>query len=391
MNILFFTAFQVSSQKGGTERITERVSKELRKQGHRCYSAFAEMIDSSFKLAEFDGCICSVNDNILSKFLLDNEIDVVILQGAFVYFNQIDEARKRTKRNIKIICAYHFSPGAENYMISAYNKLKNFRESRSLKKKIKSLISLLGYPLYRRKTIAKFKQMYRNVYDKSDKVVLLSKNFVNGFCEYGNIRNQQKFVAIPNMLSYDSFLDVPLLKEKKKQVVVVSRLEEIQKRISLVLKIWKKVEMDKDLCDWSLVVVGHGKSERDYHELAKTLNLQRVSFEGRQEPQKYYEKASILMMTSKYEGWGLSLTEAQQFGCVPFAFDTYASLTDIVTDSVNGFVISECDLDMYYNKMKKVMLDDSLRNKIALQAIESSRRFESSVVVEKWQKLIETV
>ena len=46
------------------------------------------------------------------------------------------------------------------------------------------------------------------------------------------------------------------------------------------------------------------------------------------------------MMTSSFEGWGLTLTEAQQYGCVPLAFHSFASLTDIITDKVNGFAIS---------------------------------------------------
>ena len=34
MNILFVSMYQVSEQKGGTERTTARLSNELRKRGH---------------------------------------------------------------------------------------------------------------------------------------------------------------------------------------------------------------------------------------------------------------------------------------------------------------------------------------------------------------------
>ena len=47
---------------------------------------------------------------------------------------------------------------------------------------------------------------------------------------------------------------------------------------------------------------------------------------GQKNPEPYYNEASIFMMTSSFEGWGLTLTEAQQYGCVPLAFHSFASL-----------------------------------------------------------------
>ena len=64
-------------------------------------------------------------------------------------------------------------------------------------------------------------------------------------------------------------------------------------------------------------------------------------------PEPYYNEASIFMMTSSFEGWGLTLTEAQQYGCVPLAFRSFASLTDIITDKVNGFAIPNDDISLY--------------------------------------------
>lgn len=92
-------------------------------------------------------------------------------------------------------------------------------------------------------------------------------------------------------------------------------------------------------------------------------------------------------MTSLSEGWGLTLTEAQQMGCVPIAFNTYASLTDIITDGYNGFIIEDNDLDSYVTQMKQLMLDARLRKKMAANASESSRRFEKHSIGKQWNDL----
>ena len=93
------------------------------------------------------------------------------------------------------------------------------------------------------------------------------------------------------------------------------------------------------------------------------------------------------MMTSAFEGWGLTLTEAQQCGCVPIVFDTYASLPDIVTDGRNGFVIPEGDIDQYVARLTQLMRDEDLRNQMAKDAMMDCQRYTPQKVAEQWNNL----
>lgn len=46
MRVLFYTTFEVSPYKGGTERITSSISNGLRNYfGHNCYSAYSVRIE----------------------------------------------------------------------------------------------------------------------------------------------------------------------------------------------------------------------------------------------------------------------------------------------------------------------------------------------------------
>lgn len=60
--------------------------------------------------------------------------------------------------------------------------------------------------------------------------------------------------------------------------------------------------------------------------------MERVVFTGWQDPESFYRDASILCLTSDFEGWGMVLTEAMTFGAVPVAFNSYAAITDIIDD-----------------------------------------------------------
>lgn len=61
-------------------------------------------------------------------------------------------------------------------------------------------------------------------------------------------------------------------------------------------------------------------------------------------------------MTSNYEGFSMVLIEAMQYGCVPFVFNSFASLPDIIDDKVNGYVITPFDEGEYVQKIKEFIL-----------------------------------
>ena len=175
---------------------------------------------------------------------------------------------------------------------------------------------------------------YRAAYECADRVVLLSKNFIKPYCEFAKLRDTSKYTIIPNGLSFNlhpRFEDL----HKCKVVLIVSRLDEVQKRLSLALRIWARVKQNTAVADgWVMKIVGDGGDRKLYEHIVQKENIPAVTLEGRQNPVSYYEEASIFMMTSQSEAWGLTLTEAQQMGVVPVAFNTYASLRDIITDGV---------------------------------------------------------
>lgn len=171
-------------------------------------------------------------------------------------------------------------------------------------------------------------------------------------------------------------------------VLIVSRIEEVHKRLSLALKIWAKVKKHPEAKNWRLKIVGTGQDMSLYLHMVERDGISDVDFEGRQNPVPYYKEAAIFMMTSRSESWGLTLTEAQQMGVVPIAFDTYASLQDIIIDGEDGIVVTEGDVDGYVNRMLDLMKNEADRHSMALQAIASSHRFSQERVAERWWRLL---
>ena len=220
-------------------------------------------------------------------------------------------------------------------------------------------------------------------YEKSDKVVLLSEGFIPQYNRFVK-GDEQRYAAIPNMLS---FLSAEASEEKQQEVLVVSRMDERQKRIKTALKVWRKAYQK----EWTLRIVGYGEDLEYYKQLVHRWGLRNVTFEGLQDPLPYYQRASLFLMVSAFEGWGLTITEAQQCGCVPIAFDSYSAVHDIIQSGRNGYLVPEKDEEAYARALEKLMKDDTLRKELAMNAQKDVLRFSRENIAKQWKTLLENL
>lgn len=248
---------------------------------------------------------------------------------------------------------------------------------------------MIFYPLFYLIYTMYSKYKFRSAYINSDKLVLLSSSFFSEFKKEYYVKNTDKLVSIGNALSFNEFATDSVILNKKKQVLIVSRLDERQKRISLAIKAWKEIE--NDYSDWKLKIVGSGRSLQGYKKLVKNLKLKRVEFLGYKKPKKYYKESAIFLMTSAYEGWGMTITEAQQYGCVPIVMNSFTAVNDIVDSNINGIISEDGNVGKFAKEIKTLIENDELRIKLSKKAVESSKRFKMEKIGPKWVKLFEKV
>lgn len=85
---------------------------------------------------------------------------------------------------------------------------------------------MLIVPIPKTRKIIKLPILYKESYTFSDKVVLLSEHYKNDFIKYAHLKEDSKISIIHNALSFQSFYDMTNYGYKKKEVLIVSRLEE---------------------------------------------------------------------------------------------------------------------------------------------------------------------
>ncbi len=322
------------------------------------------------------------SESVLNKYVKENHIDVIIIPEGRLYSSFARKAVKGT--DCKIISALHNMPGYERIGIMTMLK-ESFHYNESRIKRLRAAILIALYPLiyiwYTLKHIIAFNRAYRD----SDKLVLLSEKFFEEYKSKYYISDTTKLAAIGNAVSFNKRASGEDLKHKKKQLLYVGRFAEQSKRISLILKAWELIY--RKYPDWSLVLVGFGRSEQAYKDYVVNHYLPRVSFEGKQKPESYYLNASIFLMTSAFEGWGMTLTEAQQMGCVPVAMHSFASVTDIINDGENGYVVPNNDLNAFCERLTQLMDNKELLESMARNAVNSTDRFSKEIICEKYYRL----
>ena len=397
-NILFVTEQEISPLQGGAERITHTLSNSFRSEGCQCFLAYL-FPESNITTTDFDGKIqLNTNGSLelrLKNFLEVNQIDIIIS----------NLVRYKSKKKIlptlynvtrshsaKLIVCYHAMPGEDLLGTDIRNAFYRILHGKDVLQAFKDLI--LGFLPNSNKNIffkKRLEKKYRLSHFYSDKLVLLSERFYKLYAEFANVQVDDKFYAIPNALSFDTpNFTANETENKSKEVLILARMHERSKRLSSALKIWSVIESKFDLSDWKLTVVGAGPDMDYYKNMAKKATLTRIQFLGRQpEIECFYRRATIFMMTSNYEGFGITLTEAQQFGVVPVAFDSFASLSDIIENNKNGLIIPNNDINAYVNGLSELMQNDSKRMEMATNALESCKCFSQEKITQKWLRLFD--
>ena len=253
---------------------------------------------------------------------------------------------------------------------------------------VKGTIIKLLYPIYR--FAEKRKNIWRcnKYYYYSDKFTFLAPCFLKSYAALsGKNENDSKLDFVYNPLTYNTPITQEERAAKENIVLVVGRLSERHKKITRILEAWKFVEQDRRFEDWKLQIVGDGEDRKLYENIVQKDSLQRVEMLGFKQPLPYYNKAKVFLMTSAFEGFAMTLGEAQQNGVALLVMDSYASLHEIVEDGDNGLLVKDGDVAEFTEKLKMLLKDDTLRNRLADKGLLTCQRFTVGKVVDKWEMI----
>lgn len=127
-----------------------------------------------------------------------------------------------------------------------------------------------------------------------------------------------------------------------------------------------------------LIIVGSGQEEKKLKSLVENLGLtENIKFESwTKDIFSYYKSADLFLLTSNYEGYGLSVIEAMASGC-PVVMTDVGCAGEVIKNEGNGLVVSVGHIEELVKILKRVIGDKNLREKIKLSGLGSVQEFNS--------------
>lgn len=386
MNILFLMKYY---SLGGVEMVTNVLASRFLDNG--CRVSIVSFIEPSNEiLCRKDSRIIyyllsgfntsKKNIDQLRNILIEEKIDIVINQWGLPYV-PIYVLKKASKGlSLKIFSVHHNSPKTNG-------RLKDIEIAMSeTNNKFCALI------LCMKKVLTYYVTSYSMwyVYQKSDKYILLSDSYIREFLSFTRVKKATKLVVITNPITIPYIEEYEkILSYKRKEIIYVGRIDYNQKRVYRVIEVWKL--LIKKYPDWKLIIIGDGEEKSKLEEQSFQLGLKRIVFEGFKNPLEYYKYASLLILTSEYEGFPLVIPEGMAWGVVPCVYGSYSAVYDIVKDDVNGIIIEpqkdEFDAENMAERMSLLMCDNVRLKLMAKAAKQMSNQYSLDVVSDSWYKL----
>lgn len=381
MNILFFKSTTISPMKGGVDRVTDVLYHELKKT----HNVYALMLKKTCDIKDSDFFYIPDERNVLSEdnlsfaenLIKKLKIDVIINQDGITPCSSMF-ILKINRGCVKLITVLHSNlKSIYGATVRLPCPLIPVIPQRWLR-----VCDCLCNIIFRKK----YNGYWNAFEERNDVICLLDESLRESTAEFiGMPMKSEKFYAVNNpiTLKNDGGVDLNL---KKKQVVFVGRLS-AEKNLSMLLRAWEK----KNACcaDWNLVIVGDGPEYERLTRLSKIKHLKNVEFVGRQDPKKYYSDSSIFCMTSIYEGMPLVLIEAMSFGCVPMAFDSFATAKSLIDDEKNGYLVKPFKIDDYASKLSSLMRNPTKLRNMSTQALRKSQNYSVNNIISQWEHLFE--
>lgn len=236
------------------------------------------------------------------------------------------------------------------------------------------------YDIYVKQYYEKIKSEYISGIKKADLVVCLTK------------LDQQKFkklnsnsINIYNPLTLNNYTDRKANLDSK-FIVFVGRLKIKQKGLDYLIEIAKSISND-----WKVLVAGDGPDKKKFKKLIKDNNLEtKILLKGSlnsQDLTNLYLSGSIFISTSRWEGFGLVITEAMAHGLPVVSFENQGP-KEILNNGEYGVLVDRENVSDFTKKLNSLMTNRQIRAFYQKKSLERVCDFDIERILKKWEKCI---
>jgi glycosyltransferase involved in cell wall biosynthesis len=300
-------------------------------EGYKSFFPKKQKFDiNKFRLS-FDG---------ISNYLREGRFDAIIILGW---------------SNLHYLKAFWY---AKKYKIKVILRVETNLESKicSLKKYIKYFIlNFIFKNVDFFLSIGKLNKKFYLHHNVPNKKILSAPYFVDN--EFFNFKFKKK--KLKKKLNF----------EKKKIILFVGKLIERKQPFEFL----KLAKLNVNNLNFHFIIIGDGNLKKSCQQFIKENKLQNVSLVGfvnQKKLREYYKISDLMILTSLYETWGLTINEAFASNIPVICSNNCGCSKDLVVNGKTGFTYKIGDLKNL-NKKTHLILNDK---KISAQMIRNIKK-----------------
>lgn len=301
-------------------------------------------------------------------FKLDNIIEIYSRNILFRIVNKLSKGY--LKKNIAIKIVKKIKPD-----ICILNHPESILKIENIKSK-KVLVQHINYEIFISNFCNNNLKLIEKLKKELDMFVFLSEYDREKFIKKLNFSKERTM-----SIRHTSEIEIlEKLKIKNKNLIMIARLDNKHKRFDLVINSMKKLK------DFTLNIYGDGPDKEFLENLIKEEKLENVILHGgTNQVKEKLDENGIFIMTSDFEGYGITNIEAMRRGLPIVLRNTFDAAPDVVQN--NGILLDKnWNEDEFVEAIHKIYENYEYYSK---NAIEMGKRYNFEVIKSQWEELFE--
>ncbi|MFP4046229.1 MAG: glycosyltransferase family 4 protein [Bacteroidales bacterium] len=227
---------------------------------------------------------------------------------------------------------------------------------------------------------ARWKIASRLLYRFADKVVLQTHRVSRFF----SFLPKSKIEIIPNPLNN---MTTPENISEGKLILAVGRLE-YAKGFDLLIEAFAKSRAKNS---WQLIIAGEGNERENLerkiteYELTSKIHLPGIQ----KDITSLYSRASLFVLSSRYEGYPNALAEAMGSGLPCISFNCEFGPQELIKNNINGILVEPGNVSQLANAIDDLAENPGRRKEIGKNATEVMKTNNIITIAEKWEEVID--
>lgn len=221
--------------------------------------------------------------------------------------------------------------------------------------------------------------------NKADALVSLTSADKTNWEKHVNI----PIFVIPNLVTvYPN--DISCYSERSNRIICVGRLTR-QKGFDYLIKAWALIA--NKYPGWKIDIFGSGDLEDfliqmiDNYNLKESITINKPTSNIFEE----YDRSSIYVLSSRYEGFGLVLLEAMSFGIPCISFNCPHGPSDIITNGEEGILVPVGDINKLADSIEWMITHKEERERMSQNSRKKVKKFLAENIMPQWVELFNKI